>query len=112
MRPTSSLNRWMVVAAAAGLVVGVQLAVPSVPAKAAVGALSRENSPGAHAPDRNDTDPRGPDREGGVILSHDPTTVTTTCGNGPIIVLPFTITTIHCEGEAEAGGRHARASWS
>jgi hypothetical protein len=91
MRPTSSLKRWMVVAAA-GLVVGIQLAVPSVPAKAAVGASN------GHSQDPS--------------LSHDPTTVTTTCGNGPIIVLPFTITTIHCEGEAEASGRHARASLS
>jgi hypothetical protein len=102
MRPTlSSFSRWMVVAAAAGLVVAVQLAVPSVPAQAAVGALSRGNSPEARNGDSQNP-----------TLAHDPTTVTTTCGNGPIIVLPFTITTIHCEGDAEASGRHARASLS
>ena len=108
MRPRSLLNRWivMVAAAAAGLVVGVPLAVPGMPAHAAVGAaLDHRDREGQDEPS---------DQEDGQnpSLARDPTTVTITCGNGPIIVLPFTITTIHCEGEAEAAGRHAQASWS
>jgi hypothetical protein len=147
MHPKLSLNRWMVAAAAAVLSVAVLLAGPSVPAKAAVGAVSRGEGPEASERDRNATDPAGPDHYAGAGLhdhrdghtkderSHqgdsrpgeppskddsqnqtpsarDTTTVTTTCGNGPIIVLPLTITEIHCEGEAQASGRRARASLS
>ena len=120
MRPTPALNRLIILAAAAaGLVVGVPLAVPSVPAQAAIGTTSwgktpqAQNDPSDH--DQDDSRQGEPSSNGdsqNPTLSHDPTTVTTTCGNGPIIVLPFTITTIHCEAEAEASGRHAAASWS
>lgn len=135
MHPLLSLNRWMVVVAAAGVFsVGVPLAGPNVPAKAAVGAVGRGDDPEASELDRNGADPASRDQYAGAghpdhrdgptkdersdqgdsrpgeppsegdSQSQTPsarhtTTVTTTCGNGPIIVIaaPFSTTVIDCE---------------
>jgi hypothetical protein len=86
MHPKLSLKRWMLVAAVAGgLSLGVPLASPIVPAQAA--AVDSRQSP------------------------RDTTTVTTTCGNGLIVLGPIVVpisphstTVIDCGLPRSGGG--------
>ena len=124
MHPKLSLKRSMVVAAVAGVLsIGVPLVGLSVPAKAAVGAVGRGDRAEASTLDRNGTDPAGPDQYGRTRdeRSHqddrqtpsprDTNTVTTTCGNGLIVlptivvpIAPHTTTVINCDPSRSAGG--------
>jgi hypothetical protein len=106
-----SFHRWMVVVAAAGVLsVGVPLAIP-VPASAAVGTPFGQGDSRPGEP---------PSSQGQAAPSaRDTTTVTTTCGNGLIVLgpivlsaAPFSTTVIQCEPPPAAGGTHVAATVS
>jgi hypothetical protein len=90
MHPMLSFDRRRAaVAAASVLSAGVALAGPSIPARAAAGAVAPPSTSDGQSP----TEP-----------SHDTTTVTTTCTTGLIIVLASPFSNIPCYQPFPAGG--------